>query len=345
MQAHLNPHFKVAFTGEGILTLRAADAIAWGQAKSITLLLAIIFIIMSILFLNLKAGLLSLIPNILPIFVYFGIMGIFNVPLNVGTAMVAAIAIGIAVDDTIHFMTRYNTEMHRLKSQEEAMRACVHAEIRPIISTSIALILGFLVLTLSNFVSIIHFAALSAVVMLVAFLCDMLVTPVLLSSTQLLTLWDMVGLKLRKEIIEKSEFFRDMRPWQMKKIILHGLIKEAKAGEIIYHEWDTGDGMALVLEGRAHAYSVQEATGKEVTYAQFSPGDTFGEISMLDSCPRSANVRAATDMKFVEITRDGFTRLQQFHPVIASKAFRNLARILGHRLAVTNLMYLSKAGG
>ena len=60
---------------------------------------------------------------ILPIAVYFGVMGLFNVPLNIGTAMVAAIAIGISVDDTIHFMTRYNAEMHHLKSQEEAMRS------------------------------------------------------------------------------------------------------------------------------------------------------------------------------------------------------------------------------
>ncbi len=344
MDESLNPHFKYVFTGESILTLRAADSIAWGQAKSISLLLMIIFIIMSILFLNMKAGLLSLIPNVLPIAVYFGVMGLFNVPLNIGTAMVAAIAIGIAVDDTIHFMTRYNVEMHHLKSQEEAMRVCIDAEIRPVVSTSIALMFGFLVLTLSNFVSIIHFATLSAVVMAVALLCDMMVTPILLSSTQLLTLWDMVSLKLRREIIEQSEFFRDMRPWQMKKIILHGLIKEARAGEIVYREWEKGDGMALVLEGRAHAYSVREDTGKEVTYAQFSPGDTFGEIAMLDSCPRSANVRAATDLKFVEITRDGFSRLQQFHPHIASKAFRNLARILGHRLAITDWMYLQKAG-
>ena len=273
---NLNPHFTYVFTGESILTLRAADSIAWGQAKSVTLLLIIIFIIMSILFLNMKAGLMALVPNILPIVIYFGVMGLFHVPLNIGTAMVAAIAIGIAVDDTIHFMPRYNTEMHHLKSQEEAMRVCVHREIRPVISTSIAVTLGFLVLTQSNFVSIIHFAILLAIVMVVALLCDMLVTPVLLSSTQLLTLWDMVGLKLRKEIIEQSEFFREMRPWQMKKIILHGLIKEAKAGEVIYHEWDMGDGMALVLEGRAHAYSVREDTSKEVTYAQFSPGDTFG---------------------------------------------------------------------
>ncbi|MCD6296201.1 MAG: MMPL family transporter, partial [Deltaproteobacteria bacterium] len=234
IEKHLNPHFKYAFTGESILTLRAADSIATGQAKSITLLLIIIFIVMSVMFLNAKAGFLSLVPNILPIIVYFGVMGIFSIPLNIGTAMVAAVAIGIVVDDTIHFMTRYNSEMHSLKDQDQAMRVCLEREIRPIFATSIALALGFAVLALSNFVSIIHFGVLSALVMVVALLGDMLVTPILLSSTRLLTLWDMFSLHLRKEVIEQSEFFRDMRPWQIKKIVLLGRIREAKAGEHIF---------------------------------------------------------------------------------------------------------------
>ncbi|MCD4718157.1 MAG: MMPL family transporter, partial [Desulfobacterales bacterium] len=342
IEKSLNPHFKCSVTGESILTLRAADSIATGQAKSITLLLIIIFIVMSVMFLNPKAGLLSLVPNILPIIVYFGVMGIFSIPLNIGTAMVSAMAIGIVVDDTIHFMTRYNSEMHRLKDQDQAMRVCLEREIRPIFATSIALALGFAVFALSSFVSIIHFGVLSALVMVVAFLGDMLVTPILLSSTRLLTLWDMLSLHLRKEVIQQSEFFRDMRLWQIKKIVLLGRIREAKAGDHIFHEWDEGDSMSLILEGRAHAYSIQEKTGNQVSYAQFSSGDVFGEICMLDTCPRSANVRATTDIKYVEISRDDFQRLHTLYPHIASKAFRNLARILGHRLVISDWMYLEK---
>jgi len=84
------------------------------------------------MFLNIKAGFLSLIPNVIPIVVNFGIMGILSIPLNVGTAMVAVIAIGISVDDTIHFMTRYNTEMHKAKDQEQALRVCLKTELQPV---------------------------------------------------------------------------------------------------------------------------------------------------------------------------------------------------------------------
>lgn len=336
IDSKLNPHFKYDLTGDSILTLSAADSIAEGQARSISLLLFIIFVIMSVMFLNIKAGFLSLIPNLIPVVVNFGIMGIFSIPLNVGTAMVAAIAIGISVDDTIHFMTRYNTEMHKTKDQEQALRICLKAELQPVFSTSMALALGFIVLAFSNFVAIIYFGILSAIVMLVAFLNDVLITPILLSSTRLLTLWDILSLNLKKEVIEQSEFFREMRMWQVKKIILLGQIRKAACGEHIYREGDHGDSMFLLLEGHVRRYGIKDGTQTEVAYNQFSPGDIFGHISMLDKWPRSAGTRAETDIKFVEFSRQSLDRLHSLYPHIASRAFRNIARILGDQLVVSN---------
>jgi len=336
IDSKLNPHFKYELTGNSILTLNAADSIAEGQVKSIALLLFIIFIIMSVMFLNIKAGFLSLIPNVIPIVVNFGIMGIFSIPLNVGTAMVAVIAIGISVDDTIHFMTRYNTEMHKAKDQEQALRVCLKTELQPVFSTSIALALGFIVLSVSNFVAIIHFGILSAIVMLVAFMNDILITPILLSSTRLLTLWDILSLNLRKEVIEQSEFFRGMRMWQVKKIVLLGQIREAVRGEHIYREGDQGDSMFLLLEGHVRRYGIQDEAQTEIAYNQFSPGDIFGHTSMLDGLPRSADTRAETDIKFVEFSRQSMDRLHSLYPHIASRIFRNIARILNDQLVISN---------
>jgi len=338
----LNPHFTYFVTGESILTLRAADAMAEGQAKSILLLLAFIFIIMSFMFVNLKAGMLSLVPNILPVGFAFGLMGLLGIPLNIGTAMVAVIAIGIALDDTLHFMIRYNTEMRRMQSQEQAIAQCIRAEMLPAFSSSAALSLGFAVLAFSGFVSIIHFGLISAAVMVVAFLSDLFVTPALLSMTRLLTLWDMIGLRLRREVVERSEFFRDLRPWQMKKIILLGRIQDAGAGEVIFREWDEGESMFLLLKGEVQVYGVQEETGQEILYNLLLPGDIFGQIAMLEPGPRSAHVRAKSDVTYVEINREDFERLQKMYPRIAAKAFRNMARILGHQLVVSSWRYKEK---
>lgn len=344
MDRTLNPHFNRYFTGEGILILKGADSIAEGQAKSIGLLLVIIFLIMSLLFVNFKAGLLSLIPNIFPVLILFGTMGVFGIPLNVGTAMVAAIAIGIAVDDTLHFMIRYNKEMLRLKDQHKAMEVCIHAELRPVVSTSLALALGFGVLAFSQFITIIQFGLLSALVMFTALIGDLLLTGPLMATTKLLTLWDMIALHVDPKIIEQSEFFRELKLWQIKRVILMGRMIEVPAQQTIFEEWDDGDSMFLVLKGTVKGLSVDDATGEEVGYAVFGVGDVCDPTSMLDPGPRSFTARADSETHLVEFSRDDFARIGWLHPRLSDKVHKNLARILGHQLVIANFMYRQKAG-
>ncbi|MEA3428342.1 MAG: cyclic nucleotide-binding domain-containing protein, partial [Thermodesulfobacteriota bacterium] len=336
----LNPHFLWKFTGENILVNAAADSMAEGQAKSLSLVLAVIFIIMSILFVNVKAGALSLIPNLFPIVLNFGIMGIFGIPLNTGTAMVAAIAIGIAVDDTIHLMSRYNTEMRVLQSQDKAVNVCIHAEIRPVISTSIALSLGFAVLGFSNFVPVISFGLLSSMVMIFAIIGDLFITPILLSSTQLMTLWDMIGLKLQEAVIRRAELFRDLRPRQIKRVVLLGKILTGEAGELAISQGEEGSSMYLLLEGSAEVATKDKKTGEEIILTRLKPGDVFGEIALVEPGPRSADVRALEPISYLEIDWNSLKRIQKIYPSIACRLFLNLSRILGGRLVQTDKLLL-----
>ncbi len=331
---NINSHVQSNFTGENILINTAADSIASGQIQSLLLLLVIIFVIMSILFVNIKAGLLSLVPNFFPIMLVFGIMGIFNIPLNVGTAMVAAIAIGIAVDDTIHFMSRYNKEMRTLQDQPKAIEACIRAEITPVFSTSVALACGFAVVCFSSFVPIVNFGFLSAFVMLFALLADMFVTPILLSSTQLITLWDMIRLDLKKEVIDDSPLFERMKPWQIKRVILLGKVFHVPKGEKVIKFGEHGDSMFLLLEGRAKVM-IRGTKGQKASVASISPGEVFGEMAMVNPGPRTADIIAAENLKFLEINWKGMTRVQLVYPRIAVHLYRNLSRILGNRLKET----------
>jgi len=332
----LDPHFIWGLTGENILINTAADSMAEGQAKSLSLVLILIFIIMSVLFVNMKAGALSLIPNLFPIFLSFGIMGIFGIPLNTGTAMVAAIAIGIAVDDTIHLMSRYNSEMRILQSQEKAVDVCIRSEVRPVISTSVALSLGFAVLGFSNFVPVISFGLLSSLVMIFAVIGDLFITPILLSSTQLMTLWDVIGLQLQQAVIKNAELFRDLRPWQMKRVVLLGKVMERDAGELAVTQGEEGSSMYLLLEGKAEVVTRDEKTGKDITLTQLNPGDIFGEIALVEPGPRSADVRTLEAVRYLEIDWNGLRRIQRIYPRIASRLFLNLSRVLGIRLAQTD---------
>ena len=332
LQENLGPHLEYKFTGQNILLNDAADTMAGAQAKSLSLLLVVIFLIMSTLFVNLKAGLLALVPNAFPIVVNFGIMGLLGVPLNTGTAMVAAIAIGIAVDDTIHFMSRYHKEMRRLQNQDEAMVVSVRSEIKPVVCTSLALALGFMVLSFSGFMPVVMFGYLSAMVMILAMVGDLFITPILLSSTQLITLWEIVTLRLGRQVLTSSKLFQGLKGWQIKKIVLLGRMLEKGAGDYAVKEGEHGNSMFIILQGELSVFG-RNAEGEEVYYTRLGPGDVFGEVCLVEPGPRTANVRAEDETRLIEIDWAGLKRIRRIYPWLSSKLFLNLSRIVGKRLA------------
>ena len=339
---HLNPNFKVEFTGEYILINKAAESLVWNSVTSLGATLLMVYLCMYCLFWSAKAGLISLVPNIFPIVVNFGIMGLLGIPLNVGTAMVADIAIGIAVDDTIHFMNRYKLAMQELQDSEAAVAAALRDEIRPVICSSFALAGGFAICAVSNFVPVIQFGLLSAEVMIVAIIGELLITPILLKSTQLITLWDMIGLKLQDAVIKSSPFFDGLRPWQRKKVCLLGRIQDKPQGELAIAQGEPGHSMFLLLEGHADVIGKDLSSEQTITFARLQPGDIFGEIALIQPGPRSADVLAIEPIKYLEIDWEGLKRIQKIYPRIGGKLFLNLSRILGQRLVHTDGMLFRK---
>ncbi|MFH2201636.1 MAG: MMPL family transporter [Elusimicrobiota bacterium] len=328
----LDKRIEVRVTGEEILTNTAADSMASGQAKSLSSLILIIFVMISIVFLNAKAGLLSLIPNVIPICVLFGLMGYLNIPLDVGTAMIAVIAIGIAMDDTVHFMVRYNKEVRATADEKTALENTVRAEVTPVISTSIALALGFGVLMASSFVPIIYFGALTALMMVVALLSDLLVTPMLLTTVRFVTLWDMVACQVGKKVISKCPLFKDMRTWQIKQIILMSKVREVPSGETFIKQGAMGHEMFVVLEGHAKAEKVA-ADGKRRLLGAVGEGDVIGEIALVSKEERMADVVAESDMRLLVLEWKALEQLGRYLPMISTRLFLNISRIIGKRLA------------
>ncbi len=343
MKKNMNPNFKFEFTGEYILINKAAESLVWNSVTSLALTLFIVFMCMYFLFWSFKAGMISLVPNIFPIVAIFGIMGLMDIPLNVGTAMVADIAIGIAVDDTIHFMNRYKMAMQELQDSHAAVAVAVHDEVRPVVCSSFALAGGFAICAVSQFIPVIQFGLLSAAVMLIAVVSELLITPMLLQSTQLITLWDMIGMKLQDAVVKSAPFFDGLRPWSRRKVCLLGRMNEKVAGEFAVVQGEMGKSMYLLLEGKADVIGHDEATKKDIVFATLNPGDIFGEIALVSPGPRSANVKAIEPIKYLEIDWEGLKRIQKIYPRIGGQLFLNLSRILGERLIHTNLMLFKKA--
>jgi predicted RND superfamily exporter protein len=146
----LPPALEARVTGGSLLLARAMERIARGQLASIAAAFLAIYAILAALFTSFRMGLLALLPNAVPVAVFFGALGLSGVPLNPSTSLVACIALGLAVDDTVHYLVRFQAEARRRASEQEATRATLRALMRPISFTTLILCLGFLTLTLSE---------------------------------------------------------------------------------------------------------------------------------------------------------------------------------------------------
>ncbi|MBW1794403.1 MAG: MMPL family transporter [Deltaproteobacteria bacterium] len=172
--------FESRITGESYKVVNIVDDLVRGQIESLCTAVLIISVLMFLVLRSFSLGLLSLVPNLFPILLNFGIMGAFHIPLNTATALISAVAIGIAVDDTIHFLHQYKEETRITPNRRAAVEAALLNKGNAIITTSVILSLGFGILLLSSFVPTIQFGLLTALIMIFAVLGDLLFLPALL---------------------------------------------------------------------------------------------------------------------------------------------------------------------
>jgi len=186
LDAYVNDHFpehvSVRETGQGILINNAADSMSLNELVSLWSTFIVISIVHALFFASIRVGLLSMIPNVIPVLLNFGLMGMLGIPLNPGTAMIATIALGIAVDDTVHHVVTYWRELREHRDRRVAMINTMRAQSRPIVRISLALAGGFLILAFSQFVPIRQFGILSAFVMVIAMVSELVLTPIVMYS-------------------------------------------------------------------------------------------------------------------------------------------------------------------
>ncbi len=141
-----------------------------------------IFFMFIILFRNLKLSLIGVIPNFIAAFFILGIIGIFNIPLDMMTITIAAITIGIAVDNSIHYIYRFKEEFLKSGDYSKTVKTCHSTVGVAILNTSITIVFGFSILVLSNFIPTIYFGIFTGLAMLLAMLLVLTLLPSFLIS-------------------------------------------------------------------------------------------------------------------------------------------------------------------
>lgn len=198
-QQHLPAGITARQTGSSYYLAQSSMGIVRSQLRSLGVSALIIGAIMLILFRSPRMTVLVLIPNMLPIAMILAMMGWLGIPLSTGTAVIASISLGIAVDDTIHLVLRYYHELlhgghwlsgeraasrrNRLLAQRQAMRVALLETGRPIFYSSATLVTGFVVLTASSFTPILMLGLLTAATMVFCLFGDLLLLPAILTLT------------------------------------------------------------------------------------------------------------------------------------------------------------------
>ena len=171
-------------TGSTLLALKMNKYLVTSLLSSFLLAFLVIFISMNILFKSIKLSLAAILPNVIPLLFAGGIMGFAGIELRPSTAMTFSIALGIAVDDTIHFLSRFRSEYSKSKQHKSATNLTILTTGRAIISTTITLGMGFIVLVFSNFKPNFEFGILASIILLVALLSSLLLLPALINLTK-----------------------------------------------------------------------------------------------------------------------------------------------------------------
>jgi len=167
-------------TGIGALWLKLMDYIVTSQVMGFTLAFSAIATLMCLLLRSVKAGLIAMIPNLVPVLLTLGTMGWLGIPLDYSKVSIAAVAMGIAVDDTIHLVLRFRHEFRLCGNYADALSRALLDVGQALVITSIALVVGFSVLLVSMLDSQATQGILLSATIVIALVADFLLMPALI---------------------------------------------------------------------------------------------------------------------------------------------------------------------
>jgi predicted RND superfamily exporter protein len=333
LEAHLAAlptDLRSEVTGLTVLVSRTQDLLALGQALSICAAFILIYAVLAMLFRSLWIGAIALVPNALPVIAYFGLLGWTGVQLNSTTAIVACLVIGIAVDDTIHYLAHFRQAARRLASETEGAEEALRAVGRPITITSFALSMGFVTMMLSEINGTSQLGWLASLTLAIAWVVDVTLTPTLAARMRIVTTWDVLVKDFDREPHEWLPILQGMSEAQGRLALALGQIEEFPAQHVLIQEGDVNaDEFYTVIAGRLSTTVTRD--GEQTQLRPLGPGEVIGEIGMVRG-RRTATVRAESEVRVLRFSQRDIDRLAKRHPRISNKIHKNLIAGLAERL-------------
>ena len=317
-------------TGSPVLATRTVQEIASGQLESIAIASFGIWLLLSLMFTSMRAGFIALLPTVVPVAIYFGTLGLLNISLSPTTCLIACIVIGIAVDDTIQYLARFNADARAGGKEEPAVRSALVSVLRPITLSTVALCLGFLVFTGSELKTQVQFGLLSAFTLFVAWFMNITLTPALGSKLRIVTLWDMLRLDLGQSPQHTIPLFSGLSLRQARVFALMSKFENFPAGKRVIQQGDLARDIYVIVDGALEAWV--DSHGEHKVLSTMGRGAVLGEAGYFGQ-RRTANVDTTMPARLLRFDSQDLERLRIRYPWIAATIFRNLNRIQAERIA------------
>lgn len=179
-QSLFNDSQEATVTGSVKLFTRTIEYVMTSMARSYTIAGVIITILMILMLGSVRIGLLSMIPNLAPIVITLGVMGWVGIKLDMSNMLLGTVAIGLAVDDTIHFFHNFRNYYARHGNTREAVKQTMLGTGRAILFTTLVLVTGFWLFMFASLINLIHFGFLIGLTLIMALLADILLAPAMM---------------------------------------------------------------------------------------------------------------------------------------------------------------------
>ncbi len=176
---------QVTVSGMAVLYNNLLQSLFRSQILTLGAVFGAILLMFIVLFRAVRLSIAAIVPNIVAAALVLGIMGWLGIPLDIMTITIAAINIGIGVDDSIHYVHRFRGEFLQDRNYWEAIRRCHDSIARAMYYTSVTIVLGFSILALSNFIPTIYFGLLSGLAMITALVANLMLLPILIARFRL----------------------------------------------------------------------------------------------------------------------------------------------------------------
>jgi hypothetical protein len=203
----------------------------------------------------------------------------------------------------------------------------------------VALFFGFLTFAFASLVPIQQFGLLTGMTMATALVANLVLLPALLATTKIITVWDLLAVKLGRDPARTIPFFAGLRPAQARIVVLMGEIRRFAPGETIVRSGEAGDEMYVIIQGGVEVFAGSGRDRRLVN--RHGHGDVFGEMGLIRHQRRSADVVAAEPVELLAVNERFLERIQFRYPRIAAKVFLNLTRIVSNRLQSMTERYVA----